>query len=852
MIKVQNLNKYYNRGRKNENHVLKDINLEFESTGLVCILGESGCGKTTLLNTIGGLDDFYSGNMEVGRSKISKYSIKTSEKMRNDNLGFVFQNYYLLSDYTVAYNIRIALNIYDLTEEEKDERVDYVLKALDITKYKKKLVSELSGGQQQRVSIARALVKAPKIILADEPTGNLDEENTIRTMSILKNISKECLVIVVTHEKDIAKFFADRIIKIVDGEVAKDKVNKKRDAYIRKYDSNIYLKEMDEYASRLKELDLHLYKEKNDEDEDLEEGASVNETQNEGTLSVDTEGENTVTVDGMPIKLTFAYKDGKLYIKNESETDVILTSEDDDCQIIDDYMPKLEMKEVMEFDFKLPELENKHEGSFTARETYKLAKENIKVIGKKQFFIIIILLLTAVLTTIGMANYINKVRVPVEDIVTTDSRYVQVMMETKGNKTETQVLGYMNSYINDVLNEGTYREIYGIAKNSMDVSFNQVVQMKHVKGSVEGISFVSYNHLDPETLVCGRMAENPYEVVVDEWVIDRIRKNNGILAQMLTSDAAFLGETITEFMSAVDFEIVGVCKSNEPSVYMNDISLGLVGNYGIKAASVDQINVYYPDAFTKKQLDLGNNDIIISKEYYEKKLMDREIKSVSDGIGALNVDNHEYTIVEISEVKFGADVIVNNDRYNTIKFKKINGSRGFIAYARDAREAAKYFKKMNENYNKYFDVNVSVAYDKEVKDYRKSVFKEVQFTTFLTLGIFIISLIMIYFMIKSNAMSRSEELTVYRLIGISRMSVLRTYMLEISMITVYTMLPAIIITTALMKFIASVPSLEMNLNLPWALSIGLFVVLLVVNNIISIMPVYGILSKPPARLARGE
>ena len=140
------------------------------------------------------------------RITLNKYDPKAVEKIRNDKYGYIFQNYYLLQDYTVAYNVKLALNTFDISEEEKDERVEYVLQKLDIAKYKKKLVSQLSGGQQQRVSIARALVKSPKIILADEPTGNLDEENTLRTMSILRSIAKDCLVILVSHEKRIARF----------------------------------------------------------------------------------------------------------------------------------------------------------------------------------------------------------------------------------------------------------------------------------------------------------------------------------------------------------------------------------------------------------------------------------------------------------------------------------------------------------------------------------------------------------------------------------------------------------------------------------------------------------------------
>lgn len=216
MIQINHLHKYYNEGKKNEQHVLNDVTLEFPSTGLICILGESGSGKTTLLNTVGGLDTFSGGSITIDDKELKKYDPKVMEPIRNNSFDYIFQNYYLLKDYSVSYNIKLALNRYDLSDEEKEERVDYVLDILGIGKYKKKIVSKLSGGQQQRVSIARALVKSPDVIFADEPTGNLDEENTIRTMSILKNISKECLVLLVTHEKRIARFFGDRIIEVCD------------------------------------------------------------------------------------------------------------------------------------------------------------------------------------------------------------------------------------------------------------------------------------------------------------------------------------------------------------------------------------------------------------------------------------------------------------------------------------------------------------------------------------------------------------------------------------------------------------------------------------------------------------
>ena len=222
MIKISNLNKYFYRKKSNEIHVINDTTIQFPETGLVTIFGESGCGKTTLMNVLGGLDDFYSGSIEIDDFKINKYNSKKIDRIRNEKIGYIFQNYLLLQQRTVYDNLLLLLNMYDISLEEKNERIDYVLESVGMLKYKKKNVSELSGGQQQRVAIARALIKSPSLILADEPTGNLDEKNTIQIMNIIKKISKTTLVILVSHEKSIATSYSDYIIQIEDGKIVKE------------------------------------------------------------------------------------------------------------------------------------------------------------------------------------------------------------------------------------------------------------------------------------------------------------------------------------------------------------------------------------------------------------------------------------------------------------------------------------------------------------------------------------------------------------------------------------------------------------------------------------------------------
>ena len=241
IVRIHNAHKYYNRGKSNEIHVMNNVNLELPEAGMVAVFGRSGCGKTTLLTTVGGLDSIAKGSIEIFGQNIRR----NTDTLRNKYVGYIFQNYNLNERETVFENVAAALRLCGMEDAaEIRTRTMAALRNVDMEKYRDRTPDTLSGGQQQRVAIARALVKSPAIILADEPTGNLDEENTVLVMDILKELSRTRLVLLVTHEADLVDHYCDRVIEIVDGRVAGDRTNREANGYVQRSKNDIYLGEL--------------------------------------------------------------------------------------------------------------------------------------------------------------------------------------------------------------------------------------------------------------------------------------------------------------------------------------------------------------------------------------------------------------------------------------------------------------------------------------------------------------------------------------------------------------------------------------------------------------------------------
>lgn len=221
MLQLQHISKIYHTANQ-EFHALKDISIRFRENEFVSILGQSGSGKTTLLNIIGGLDQYTSGDLLIQGKSTKQFKDRDWDSYRNHTIGFVFQSYNLIGHQTALSNVEIAMTLSGVSKAERKKRAIEALERVGLKDHLYKKPSQMSGGQMQRIAIARALVNNPKVVLADEPTGALDSETSVQIMELLKDIAKERLVIMVTHNPELAKTYSTRIVQVLDGNILSD------------------------------------------------------------------------------------------------------------------------------------------------------------------------------------------------------------------------------------------------------------------------------------------------------------------------------------------------------------------------------------------------------------------------------------------------------------------------------------------------------------------------------------------------------------------------------------------------------------------------------------------------------
>ena len=811
MIQVSKLHKYYNKGKENEIHVINDTTLSFPETGFVCILGESGSGKTTLLNTLGGLDDYAAGTYTVEGQTLTAYSQEKMDRLRTEHFAYVFQNYYLLMEHTVDYNIRLVLDMYDMTEEEKSTRIDYVLEAVDMLKYKKRLVCQLSGGQQQRVAIARALAKTPKVIFADEPTGNLDETNTMRVMKILKKVSQTCLVVMVTHEMRLADVFADRVIRVENGIVISDSCVNSTGVYEYQDDAAIYLQEYDKKSYLVEGIQIETY----------------------DTCNADVK---------LPITIRIIEENGRYYVQAFAEdAQVTMIQSNGKKQVIDAKKPVITTEED-DFMFSLENLPCKQMPKLSWREIFRVALSNLKMLGKRQSFLIACFLAMAVLLVLTVSDILTLNAIDIRSIVGTDSRYVSIETKKNGGYTLNEYNAYFNEFFEDYLETTNMEHIQYLYDTDLYFKYQGFEQIQDIKAMMTGYSLASIDELSEKDLLFGRMPQRPNEIVVDAWIVEAFLEKEHSIAHLLPTVEDFVGKHITVDRKSWPLVIVGICDTNKPNLYMDKCTqLSITMRITDTMGSESMLKTMFPDQY--QDLQLAKDEVLVSESYLE------HIKAIGgDGEIIRLVGAYSYKVVGTYPDEFVMDCVIGDEAYDEVLRFLILESKRFTAITEDKEAVLAYFESLPQETLDKLQVFVTDHYAEEMAEYEAARTLKVDARLIITITIFVVSLLLLYFSMKSNAIKKMEDIMVYRLLGIQKSSILFIFAIESVLLTLYTSVPAVLLTSAVLKFVVSIPSLQLNLVYPWSAAIGIIVFLFIINAVTSILPILKLVRKPPAKL----
>lgn len=804
MIRLEHVNKYFNKGKKNEIHVINDLNLKLNNNGLVCLLGPSGCGKTTILNAVGGLDKVRNGKIYIDDERITKRSIKKIDKIRNLKVGYIFQDYKLIDSLSVFDNVALVLKMIGIKDKDEiKKRVDYVLETLNIYRYRYRLASMLSGGERQRVAIARAIVKDPDIILADEPTGNLDSKNSLEIMNIIKCISKKRLVILVTHEVNLAKFYADRIIELEDGKVIKDYENQIKDFLDYRLENNIYLK------------DIKYHKDFNDKLNKID-----------------------VYNDNNNLDITLVVKNGNIYIKSNSNEKIEVIDSNSNVNLIDDHYKKIDYDEVSKYEFNFDKVINnnfkkKYSSICNLKSMITSGFKKISNYSPIKKFLLLGYMAASMFILFSIARMASAFVINDEDFVKSNNNYVSVEVGKIDEKKYNDILSV----------SGIKYAVIGDSLVSFKITYNTLLQNYDVSdllvGSISGLSLIS-----DKDLIYGEMPKNDYEAVVDIMSAKRLfDSENHAKSAGLESEKDLIGMNIS-VNNVKDFKIVGITNLKSPSIYIKErLIVDVVNNNSYQSSNEDY---YFP--VTDKNSNYANYE---TYDYTLKKGRvpsgDYEVLVNYDLKDLYELNKNIDTKINGKKLKVvGYYVTKNNDNNILIVNSKmitytLFDNNSTMTLATDNKDEL--VSKLQEK-----DYNAINSYDKNRNDYIKENKASVNSIIVFTSVILAISLIEIYLMIRSSFLSRIKEVGIYRAIGVKKSDIYKMFASEIMAINLTATLGGIILMGAIlynvskMKVLGSMVVLNgTTVGLALLISFGF-------NLIMGLIPVYRVVRKRPSEI----
>ena len=809
MVRLEKVNKYFNRRKKNEIHVINNTSLELENKGLVALLGPSGCGKTTLLNVIGGLDKVNKGRVYVNGQKITGRRPGKIDSIRNLNIGYIFQNYNLVDNMTVFDNVAIALKMVGVRDKKEiEEKVNYVLEKVGMYRYRNRYADMLSGGERQRVGIARAIVKNPAVVIADEPTGNLDSRNTLEVMNIIKAVSQDKLVILVTHEEELAEFYASRIIRIKDGQVVSDMVNNHAGDLDYRIENKIYLKDIrDHKRLRTANYNIDFYNENNGE-----------------------------------VHLDIVVKNGNIYIQAKNRnTRLEVIDDNSGIEFIDDHYKQITKEESAEGNFDLEKLSHKGKRKYKSiLNPFTLLKKGFRTVFEYNILKKILLagfFISAMFITYSVSNIYGVLNITDDEFIEVDKSYITVV----GKKID---VGTYETYEKD---DDFEYIMPGDSKISLSMVFDDYYQTKDSSADIEG-SLSASGKLEESDIVAGRLPENSREIVIDKMLLNKVIKEQWTKSAGYSVPEDFLDETVS-IHNMRDMTIVGIADRMSPCIYADQsMFINILAN--VRNSEENEVT----DSAAYSETDNSAEDVID----YKLKKSDIELKK-----GEWPEDDYEVLVNEKNEedMKIGKEIkqkvngkkltvvgyysdaydsdymLVNND---TVKYNLINHSQNITVCPVDKAEAMQAFKDAQ--------INVKDTYAESRKKYKDDIWSSVISSLILAGVMLVISFIEIFLIIRASFLSRVKEVGVYRAIGVKKGDIYKMFMGEILAVTTIASMPGFAFMAYILSKLSQMQWFEDMFYMD-SMVLALCAVLIYGFNILfGLLPVFRTIRKTPAAI----
>lgn len=804
MVKLEHVNKYFYKRRKNQIHVINDTSLEMGSYGLVALLGPSGCGKTTLLNVIGGLDKVGSGKVFINGQKLTRRTAGKIDKIRNLNVGYIFQNYNLVDNMTVFENVAIALRMVGVKDKKEiEEKVNYVLEKVGMYRYRNRYADMLSGGERQRVGIARAIVKNPAIIIADEPTGNLDSRNTLEVMNIIKAISEDKLVILVTHEEELAKFYASRIIRIKDGKMVSDELNDHVDDLDYRIENKIYLRDIRQHHRLVRDgYNIDFY---NDTDSD--------------------------------ISLDVVLKNGCLYIRTkDGKIRTEFADEDSGVELVDDNYKTLSREESMANAIDMAKLAHNGRRKYKSIiNPFKMIKDGFKKVMNYHILKKILLvgfLIAAMFITYAVSSIYGVLDITDDEFITKDKSYITIV----GKKIP------VSEYLDYEANEGFDYIIPGDGNVALSMTYKDYYQTKDSFAAISGCLSDS-GKLEDSDITKGRLPENSTEIAIDKLTLEKVIDNYQTKTAGFAKPADFLDKNV-KVSNMPEMTIVGIVDRESPCIYMNrSIFINVLANmkdedemydmdeeissegemidYALKKKSFKLVKGEWPDK---------NYEVVVSENNKEEMKIGKTINK--------KVNGKKLTVTGYYSDPYGSDVMLVNN--NMVKYNLIKKSENITVCPID-KEAS--LQQLRDE-----DVNVKDVYEESREEYRNSIWDSVVSSLVMAGVVLVISFIEIFLIMRASFLSRIKEVGVYRAIGVKKSDIYKMFTGEILAITTIASMPGFAFMAYILHKLSAMQWFEDSFMINAPVLILCVVLIYGINLLFGLFPVFRVVRKRPAAI----